>query len=409
MGHNMRRGRRPPACGFGCPAWLLVALVLAPPAEAQTDDEFRSQARAQMGPLYLRPGFSLDRLGIETNVFGEPEPKRDFVVSATPRVDAWLPFQRRALVSATVLAGVDWYAEHAGERAFNPDVRYRVEIPWRRVTVNAGGSNLRTRRRPDFEIDVRSNRFERDVYGGVDLQVLSRLSVELEVRQRTSGFDADAFLDGTYLSETLNRSARSGVVAVRWRRTALTTFVLESESRAVRFQRSPDRDSDNTIVTIGADFHPRALISGSGRIGVRRFAARGSAVSDISSVVARGELSYRLSANTAVTFTTDRDIVYSFERAAPFFVVTRYGFDLTRRLGRQYDLGGLVSRDFYDYRTAGRGEDVRWNLAAEVGYRLNPATRVGVQVGYIERDSTTRARRRHRGAVMGLVLDYDIP
>ena len=257
---------RPPAAERPWLACLLLVVLMATghAAHAQTVEQIRSQATVRSGPLYLRPSFSLERLGMETNVFSHPEPQRDFVVSVAPRVDAWLPFQRRAVVSTTFTAGADWYAEHAGERSFNPEVRSRVDLPWRRLTLSAGGGWLRTRRRPDFEIDVRSNRFARDVHAGAAVQVLSRLWLDVEARQRISGFAADAILEGTYLSETLNRRARSAVAALRWRRTALTTFVLASEVRAVRFFRSPERDNDNLIVTAGAEFHPRGAGVGFG-------------------------------------------------------------------------------------------------------------------------------------------------
>ena len=393
--------------------WLACVLVFLVTvgghvAHAQTVEEVRSQATVRAGPIYLRPSFRLERLGMESNVFSHPEPQRDFVVSVAPRVDAWLPFQRRAVVSTTFTAGADWYAEHAGERSFNPEVRSRIEVPWRRVTLLAGGGWLRTRRRPDFEIDVRSNRFARDVHAGAAVQVLSQVWLDVEARQRVTGFAADAILEGTYLSETLNRRARSAVASLRWRRTALTTLVLESELRAVRFFRSPERNNDNLIVTAGAELHPRALVSGSGRVGVRRFRALGTAVEDISRLVADAELSLRLGGSTAATFTAERDISYSFERASPFFVVNRYGVRMTRILGGRFDLSGRVRRDQYDYQTAGRGRDVRWNVIAEVGYRLNPATRAGFEAGYVKGDSTTRARRRYDGIVVGLVFDYDI-
>ena len=387
---------------------LLLAGSSTALAQAPAEEDFRSQATARVGPLWLKPSFRLDRLGVETNVFGGPEPKRDFVVSGAPRLDAWLPFQRRAYVTTTLIAGADWYAEYVGERAFNPEIRSRIVLPWRRITLAAGGAYLRTRRRPDFEIDVRSNRFAKDLHGSVAVQVLSRLWFDLEGRQRNVGFAADAFLEGTYLSETLNRKERSAIASLRWRHTALTTFVLASEVRAARFLRSPDRDSDNVVVTVGADFHPRALISGSGRIGVRHFEARGAAVADISSVVAEADLSYRIAGHTTVTFGAERDINYSFERASPYFVVDRYGLAMTRRLGRQFDLTGRFTRAVYDYQTARRGRDVRWNMGGEFGYRLNPRIRTGFAAGYVRSTSAARARRRYRGIVLGLVLHYDI-
>ena len=74
-------------------------------------------------------------------------------------------------------------------------------------------------------------------------------------------------------------------------------------------------------------------MSGSGRIGVRRFRARGTAVEDISRVVAEADLSYRIAGSTAATFSAEWDISYSFERASPFLVVNRYGIALPRGLG----------------------------------------------------------------------------
>ena len=383
-------------------------MAVAAGAEAQDGEDFRSQARLRVGPLYLKPSLRLDRFGVDSNVFSEPEPKRDFVVSATPGVDAWLALHRRAHLTTTFLAGGDWYAHYGGERSFNPNARYGFEASWRRFTVRAGGGHLRTRRRPDFEIDVRSNRFEKDLHGGAAVQVLPRLWIDVEARQRTLGFDGDAFLEGTYLSETLNRKERSGVLSLRWQRTALTTFVFESEVRAARFLRSPGRNSNNVIVTAGADFHPQALISGSGRIGVRRFDALGAAVANISRVVAQADLSYRMSGNAAVTFLAERDILYSFQHDAPYFVLNRYGLSVTRRLTPKLDLSGTATRNLYDYQSERRGYDVGWFISAEIGYRLNPTTRAGLQAGYIKQDSTAVARRRWSGLVLGLVLGYDL-
>lgn len=157
------------------------------------------------------------------------------------------------------------------------------------------------------------------------MRVLSQLWLDVEARQRTTGFAADAILEGTYLSETLNRRAHSAVAALRWRRAALTTFVLASEVRAVRFVRSPERDNDNLVATAGAEFHPRA------RLGL--------------------------------------------------------GPD------RRPPLPG--ARDRSGGHLAGRRRG------------LSPAMGAGFEAGCIKGDSTTRARRRYHGAVVGFVLDYD--
>ena len=167
----------------------------------------------------------------------------------------------------------------------------------------------------------------------------------------------------------------------------------------MRFERAPERNSDNVIVAVGADFHPRALISGSGRIGIRRFLARGAAVRDISSVIAEAELSYRIAGRTVVTFRAEREIRYSFQRASSYFVVTATGLGVTRRLGRRLDLSGRVTGNWYDYQTARQVRDTRWNAIGAFGYRVNPELRIGFEGGYRKAESTTRVRGRYRAFV----------
>lgn len=167
------------------------------------------------GPLDLRPSLSLERLGMETNVFSHPKPQRDFVVWVAPSFDAWLPFQRRAFVSTTFTAGGDWYAEHAGERSFNPEIQSPIDLPWRRVALSPGGGCLRTRRRPDFEIDVRSNRFRaRRAHGRRRASALTDVARHRGAAARR-GLRRRCLSQGTYRSETLNRRARGAVASLR--------------------------------------------------------------------------------------------------------------------------------------------------------------------------------------------------
>ena len=394
-------------------AALSAALsMVGPPAAAQTrsggtDEDFRSQARVRAGGLYLTPSVRLDRLGVETNVFNSTEPQADFVAAVSPSLETWLPFRRRAVLATTFVGGMEYYRTFAGERSFNPNVVSRLDVPLRRVTVFVGGDHLRTRQRPYYEIDVRASRVVSTMNGGVELDLAPRLAVGLEAARTHHRFDADAVFDGTGLAETLNREVASGSVTARWQRTALSTFVFSTEIRNVRFARSPDRNSDNLVVTVGGEFHPRALISGSGAIGVRRFAGRGPAVTDATAVVAQADLSYRLPANTTVTFEAERDILYSFRRDDAFYVINRYGVAVTHRLGASFDVTGRLVADAYDYQGAtGRIEGTR-SVEGTLGYYLNRGTRVGFRVRRITRDSAS-ARWRYEGLEAGVVFDYGL-
>ena len=187
----------------------------------------------------------------------------------------------------------------------------------------------------------------------------------------------------------------------------LSTFFVAAEYRDVRFRQSPERDSGNLIVTGGGEFHPRALISGSGEIGIRRFSARGSAVRDVTRVVARADLSYRFLESTTLTFETERDIHYSFRHDDPFYVLNRQGVAVVRRLGVSFDLTGRFVRDVYDYQSASGRRDAAWSAAGTLGWFLGPTARVGFRVRYVTRDSATD-RWRYDGLEAGLVFDYGL-
>ena len=404
------RGRGAPATARLLVSAAALLLGWGLPAAAQTvgtGDDFRSRARLRTGPLYLTPSLRLDKLGVETNVFNTTAEKSDFVAAFTPRLETWLPFQRRALLAVAVAGGVEYYKTFAGERSFNPEATARIEVPLRRVTVAVGGNYRNTRERPLNEIDLRARRVLGTVDAAVGVEVAPRLSVVLQGAQERTEFDGDAFFEGTYLSETLNREVQSGRIAARWRRTVLSTFYVAGEYRDVRFLESPDRDSGNVIITAGGEFHPRALISGSGEIGVRRFAARGSAVHDLTRVVARADLSYRFQERTTLTFETERDISYSFLRDDPFYVLNRQSVAVARRLGASFDLTGRLVRDVYDYQSETGRRHVLWGVSGTLGYYLSPTDRVGLRVRYVTRDSATD-RWRYDGLEAGLIFDYGL-
>ena len=67
----------------------------------------RETARMQFGILHLSPSISLDRLGVDSNVFNSStDPQADFILSLTPRATMWVPFARRALVTTNASVGV---------------------------------------------------------------------------------------------------------------------------------------------------------------------------------------------------------------------------------------------------------------------------------------------------------------
>jgi hypothetical protein len=407
--------------------WLLPSVVFlgilfaAPRARAQapagTDDP-RATARMHAGPVYFTPTVALTNLGVDTNVFNQVDnPKSDFTLTLEPHVDVWLPFVRRALLSAYVTPAYTWYQTFSSERSFNPEVGGRFETYFNRLTLFADASYLNTRQRPSFEIDVRARRREDTAEAGAEIRIFRKLFFEAAGHQTRYRFDADAFFDGTNLQQVLNRDERSASGAVRWRYSALTTFVVRGEAIRDRFELSPERDSNSTRGTVGVEFRPRALISGSAYVGYRRFKALNPALSDYTGAVAQAGLSYRLAGLTLLSFTADRDISYSYERTQPFYVRAGYGVNLRQYLGWRLDATAGATRYRYDYkglldlgeaaaRRSVARQDVTWNWTGSIGYRFGRDKRIGLGVTYWNRNSNLKANWNYTGLRAGLLVEY---
>lgn len=405
----VRRGARTLPCAI---VPLAAAVV---PAAARAQDE----ACPGFGAARFAPSVTSSRLGVDTNVFRAAEPQGDFVVSVDPRVDACLPLWRGARLQAAAAAGADYYARFAGERSLNPAGAAQLDVPVGSLHFFAGGGRRRTRRPPRFEIDLRAARAEDEAFAGVGVELSPLLSLALDARQDRVRFDAHAFFAGASLSEALDRDERAGAATLRWRRTALSTLTFDTQVRAARFRRSPGRDARAVVARLGAEFHPLALVSGSGRVGVRRFDAAAPSVPDFSGLTASADLSYRPSAGDAmITFTAERDLQYSFSAAEPYYVVGFYGLDVRRRVGRvglRLGFGG----EFYDYARrradasaatgaapAAGSESVRWTIVVSVRRGLEMERAVGFDLRYFRWDGNVRADRRYGGVEAGLVFSY---
>src|SRR5207245_888378 len=121
-----------------------------------------SKAHVRFSRLLLNPTIALTNLGIDTNVFNEPDqrtPKRDFTLTVTPQTDLWLRMGR-SWVTGHVKEDLVWYKEFASERSANNSVTVGWLLPLNRLLLNADTAYLRTRDRPGYEIDARSERNE---------------------------------------------------------------------------------------------------------------------------------------------------------------------------------------------------------------------------------------------------------
>lgn len=398
-------------------ALSLLLLDASAAAQARTEDP-RTTSRLHIGQLYLTPDISLNEFGFDTNVFNAAgEREKDFTFTITPQLSTAVPFARRGLLRLSTGADFVYYQRYASERSINPQLALRGELYFNRLTLFGEPSYLRTRQRPSFEIDLRSLRVEQGTLSGAEFRVFPKLSLELSVRHARTVFDGDEFYFGTNLGETMNRVSWTYGVAGRWAFTPLTTFVVRGESIKDRFLISEIRDSNSTKVTGGVELKPRALISGSAEVGLRRAEMLSGRVPDFTGVVASAGLSYKLMGSTVLGFTAARDTSYSFEPLEPYYVATEYGVTVRRQLVGRFDAIAGFEQHRYVYRDLASGSidavfarpvrvDITDSYSGSIGYRFGQTGRLGVGFSYWMRNSNRRESRDYDGLRVGSSFTY---
>ena len=103
-----------------------VAAITTTPGSSQTIDEIRKGYRLHGGPFYINPGILLKELGVDTNVFNQPDQqKSDFTFTITPKADIAIPFARRGLIRTTAASDLVYYQKYDSERSIDPQLTAR--------------------------------------------------------------------------------------------------------------------------------------------------------------------------------------------------------------------------------------------------------------------------------------------
>ena len=394
---------------------IAVPILLAARLTCAQMVDPRSTARIHVGPLYATPAVAVQEFGLDTNVFNNVEEKKDFTFTIVPRATLWIPFARRALLTTAAETDVVYFQKYSSERSLNPQVRLRGEGVMGRFLPFAEGSYLNTRQRPNFEIDARLRRTEDAARIGTSVRLSPKTYIELSGSQINVDFAPDAVFNDVNMRETLNRTTRTALLSVRDDLTPLTTFVVRSEAGTSRFPLSPIRNADTVSVMPGIELKPRALISGSAFVGVRRFTPRTKALPTFNGTVASATLNYTLRASTRFTVSADRDLAYSFEPREPYYVIDGYGLTVRRQIVGRTDVTGSALRQQYAYRglqllaqpdaDADR-VDVTRTFSLSLGYRFGQDTRLGLGAYYRQRESNSVGQRDYQGFRFITTLDY---
>src|SRR5438477_6424410 len=225
--------------------WALsIALLVAPASFAQTTGDGGpdpSVVRVRIGPLLMNPTVSMPNIGIDTNVFNDPPnvtPKKDFTVNVSPKSELWLRMGRTWLLG-TVAEEIIWYQKYTTERSVNSTYSIGWKAPLNRLVLTTSATQVSTRSRPGFEIDVRAHRREPLYTGSVEVRGFAKTFLGVRGSWTRVKFDDDAVFRGTSLEEQLGRTVTTAAITVRHELTPLTSITFSGGRSEWRFRSDP--------------------------------------------------------------------------------------------------------------------------------------------------------------------------
>ncbi|MEW6320182.1 MAG: outer membrane beta-barrel protein [Acidobacteriota bacterium] len=384
-------------------AALLAGMLLAPTAAAQgplTSNLSEGElpvAAYRIGPVSLNPQMAVREIGVDTNVFSDPEnPQRDWVVSISPGMDGHV---RSGILQFVFSSGTDftYYAKFKSERAAMRQFMGRLDFLLARLRPSIGYAANSTRTKPNAEIDLRARRREGEVSARIAFEVSPLARVAVSAARVETRFDDGEVYRGIDLARSLNRRAESATLALRLQLTPFTTLTLDGSASRDEFLAAAGRDSESRLGGIELDFSRDAIITGRARVGYRDFRPEDPTLAPYRGLTSSVGLSVTTFWRGRFDATFERDVQYSFEEAEGYFVSNGLDFTYTQRLFGPIDVQSRVGRGMLEYSERagipGRQDELLL-LSGGLGYNRNSGARFGVNYEYSDRESADRADRR---------------
>jgi hypothetical protein len=351
-----------------------------------------------LGPLRLTPSLLIKDMGVDDNVFyNAVNPKRDYTVTVTPRADVAFRMRRLRLGYSTSTEYV-YYRTYRSERGINTTSVARMDVDLGYLKPYATIQGVNTRARLNSEVDARAR--HRDLlYGaGIALKIASRTNLLVNGTQGRVVYDPDTEkFRGVDLRQTFDGRRRSIDVGIGIALTPLTTFTLAVAREQQRFARSSDRDSNTWRVSPTLTFSPSGLLTGSATVGYRRFQTVSSSLPDFSGLVSLVNIGATIYTRHQVDARFSRDVQYSYDVAAAYYLTTGGTITWTYLLAGPIDVRGSAGRTLNDYTVAGAlGHEQLTTYGVGVGYRFSTRARLGVNAEWTRRESAKSADRAFR-------------
>lgn len=352
-----------------------------------------------MGRVRLAPGLTIREIGWDSNVFVESpqdDPKADFVAAMQPDLAAYTQL-RFVRISAYAGAELAYYQKYESERSAGYAGRARVDFLLSRVRPFFGVADLRTRVRPNGEIDTRADRQERELSGGLAFD-LSPYSLVYGSAFRMQHDLENAFEDGVDIGRTLSRESDNYQAGMKTDITPLLSVLLFASHQKDRFEFEPIRDAESWMGTATFHFAPDAVVSGQVVVAFRDMKFADPDVQPFRGLVGAATIIYPFLEIGHFSVAVQRGVEYSFDAADAYYLEQSATLAYTHRLFGEVDAqvkGSWASFDYDARRNLPAHTDTLRTAATSVGYNLRNRTRIAMNYEWARRRSPALADRNY--------------
>jgi hypothetical protein len=342
-----------------------------------------------LGRIRLAPGLTIRELGYDSNVFDEPvDPKSDFVASLQPDASAFT-LLRFAKLAGYAGGDFKFFKDYRDERSTGYMLRGRADILLSRLRPFIAGGQQKMRTRPNGEIDIRAERKETELSGGIAFDV-SRYGQVYAATNRYTTIFQNSVERGVDLGGSLNRDKHDYSVGVRTELTPLAALTVQGVYSEDTFhtetQRNASARSIDATLRIGAE----AVVSGFVTVAVTDFKPIDPLIRSYRGVTGRVGLLYPFLEIGRFNIQAVRGVEYSFDESEGYYVENSVILNYTQFLAGNFDANVSGAWSFFDYGFTARSparQDKLNSVGGGVGYNLPNRTRISVNYEFARRRS----------------------
>jgi hypothetical protein len=390
---------------------MIMGMMLAPraaraqsavgggPLTAALPDTEPTSGVLIVGPVRFAPGITIREIGYDTNVFDESVqegPKEDWVAAAAPDVSVYTRL-RFVRISAYAGSELTYYHQYESERSIGYAGRGRADFLLSRVRPFVGAGRTQTRTRPNGEIDVRADRIEDELSGGLAFDLSAHSLVYGSWARNRTEYE-NTIQDGTDLGESLSREREDYQAGFKTDLTPLLSLQLYGSYQEDTFAFFPIRDTTSksgmATFRIAAD----AIVTGTVTIGYKDMQAVDPLTKPYRGLTASAGISYPLLELGRFTFVFVRGTEYSFDAGEAYYVENSAAIAYTNRLIGNSDIQVRLGRSLFDYSARVDNpphKDTLDSAAGSLGYNLPNRTRIAVNYEIARRRSPENVARNY--------------